>query len=96
MNNEAVSFVEQYPIESWSPNTYPQPKLDNGSWQCGGCRVWYAPWVRQCYCQQYYKWPPVPVNSISFNTVNQSYNKETDEEFVTRCLGLKTTEGYNG
>lgn len=45
---KTITFPSKY-----YPNTFPQPKLDNGSWQCGGCSLWYAPWVKQCNCQQY-------------------------------------------
>lgn len=88
MNNVGV-------INTWPLNTYPQPKLTDGSWQCGGCKTWYAPWVRSCYCQQDYNY--YTVGNIRYvGLPTQTINRETDEGFTTMDLGLKTTEGYNG
>ena len=68
----------------FTPNTFPQPKLSDGSWQCGGCRTWYAPWVRECHCQQYNSYWQYPYSIISFSQgdtlVNNNYQDRVTNE----------------
>lgn len=69
-------------VGDWFPNSYPQPKLGNGSWQCGGCRTWYADWVRQCNCQQYNYYPHIPVATTPYTTCVVSVSTDESKDWV--------------